>query len=188
MKKIIETPTLRTERLVLKPFDLEDAPILQKYFNNWNIIKHLNDQVPWPYPEDGVYSFFKNEAIPRIQKGHTLFWTITLSDKPIGIIEYRVVKEDKNPEDRGFWLAEPYWGQGLMTEASEAVNDFIFFDLKVEKMILDNFKNNIRSRRIKEKNGATYLETIKRAHRGGEIEIEMWELTAEKWKEFRQKS
>lgn len=187
MPKIIETPTLTTERLVLRPLTLDDAPALQKLFNNWNIIQHLNENVPWPYPDDGAYTFFRDDALPRMENLKAMIWTITLDSAPIGLIEYRAEpKFETDQENRGFWIGEPYWNKGYITEAVTAVNDFVFFDLGVEKMTLDNFKGNIASRRIKEKTGATYLHNVTRPHRGGTIEMEIWELTASDWKKFRE--
>jgi len=189
MAKIIETPTLTTERLVLRPLTIEDAPTLQKLFNNWNIIKHLNENVPWPYPDDGAHTYLKNDALPRMQNRQALIWTITLKGDPIGLIEYRAEpKFDTDQENRGFWIGEPYWNKGYITEAVIATNDYLFFDLGIEKMTLDNFKGNIASRRIKEKTGAIFTHTGTRPHRGGEIEMEFWELTAENWKKFREEN
>ena len=41
MSEITITPTLQTERLILRPLALSDAPAIQRHFNNWNIIQHL---------------------------------------------------------------------------------------------------------------------------------------------------
>ena len=41
MPEITITPTLQTERLILRPLALSDAPAIQRHFNNWNIIQHL---------------------------------------------------------------------------------------------------------------------------------------------------
>jgi len=189
MTKIVETPVLETERLVLRPLVLDDATTLQKLFNNWNIIKHLNENVPWPYPDDGAYTYFENDALPRMKNRKALIWTITLENVPIGLIEYRQEpKFDTDQENRGFWIGEPYWNKGYITEAVTAVNDFVFFELGVDKMTLDNFKGNIASRRIKEKTGATYLRLDTRPHRGDTIEVEIWELTAEDWKKFKEEN
>ncbi len=186
MTKIIATPTLETERLILRPVKIEDAPAIQKHFNNWNIIKNLLDTVPWPYPDDGAEDYLKNMVLPLIEKGETYVWTLNLKDKPnepIGLIEYRHVTD--RDDNRGFWLAEPYWKQGLMTEAVSAVNEFIFDDLKVQRIIVCNFKGNEASRRVKEKTGAVYIGTCEKPHHEGKIKSEMWELTAENWRKFK---
>lgn len=168
---------------------LEDAPIIQKHFNNWNIIKNLLDTVPWPYPDDGAEDFIKNNALPRMAKGEAFIWTIQPKenpDDPIGMIEFRY-KTDRD-DRRGFWLAEPYWKQGYMTEAVSTVNDFIFNELKVDRIVICNFKGNEGSRRVKEKTGATYIGTCEKNHHQGKTETELWELTAEQWEKFKAQS
>ena len=57
----MQTPLFKTERLILRPITLSDAPAVQKHFNNWNIIQNLSTAVPWPYPPDGAESFIRAE-------------------------------------------------------------------------------------------------------------------------------
>jgi len=69
----MKTPALETERLILRPLTLDDAPAIQKYFNDWHIIKNLSKAVPWPYPANGAENFIKENALPRMNnKGHML--------------------------------------------------------------------------------------------------------------------
>ena len=56
---MMATPILTTERLMLRPLALSDAPAIQRHFNNWNIIRNLAAVVPWPYPADGAERFTK---------------------------------------------------------------------------------------------------------------------------------
>jgi [ribosomal protein S5]-alanine N-acetyltransferase len=42
----MDTPTLHTRRLILRPVALPDAPAIQRHFNNWNIIQNLATVVP----------------------------------------------------------------------------------------------------------------------------------------------
>ncbi len=50
--------SLETARLILKPVELADAPQLQILFRHWEIVKYLVNIVPWPYPPDGMETFF----------------------------------------------------------------------------------------------------------------------------------
>jgi len=119
------TPTIPTRRLVLRPLALSDAPAIQRHFNNWNIIRRLASVVPWPYPDDGAVTFIRQQ-LEKIAAGEEIYqWVLVLQDgdgEAIGNINFRLRTD--NPEgNRGFWLAEPYWNRGLMTEAISSVND-----------------------------------------------------------------
>jgi ribosomal-protein-alanine N-acetyltransferase len=85
-------------------------------------------------------------------------------------------------ENRGFWLARRFWGQGLMTEACEAVTDYAFDVLGFERLMLCNAVGNIRSRRIKEKAGATFLY-VEPARFVDPVltQHEVWELRRTAW-------
>ena len=78
MSEITVTPTLETQRLILRPLARSDAPAIQRHFNNWNIIKHLAQVVPWPYPEDGAVTFITRE-LERVAEGEVIYnWMLVL--------------------------------------------------------------------------------------------------------------
>lgn len=183
----MKTPALETNRLILRPVTLEDAPAIQKHFGRWEIIQHMAPPVPWPYPKDGAITFLKNIALPQMERGEGHNWAITLKNMPdecIGVIGFRFLKKGQN-ENRGFWLAEEYWGQGIMTEAIAATNDFIFFELGIKKFTVISAKSNIASRRVKEKTGARFLRMTELEHHSGEKKAEIWEVMKEKWMEVK---
>jgi [ribosomal protein S5]-alanine N-acetyltransferase len=183
----MKTPVLETERLILRPIALDDAPAIQKYFNNWNIIGKLASVVPWPYPEDGAEIFIRENCLPGMDSETSFVWVIIPKsgpDEAIGVIDFRI-HEKGDLANRGFWLAESFHGQGYMTEAVIAVNDFIFFQLGIEKFIVANAKGNIQSRRIKKKTAARLIGTRMVPHNNGDNETEIWEMTKENWKKFR---
>ena len=62
------TPTLQTERLLLTPLQLADAPAMQQLFPQWEIVRFLNNRVPWPYPEDGALRYIQDVALPASEK------------------------------------------------------------------------------------------------------------------------
>ena len=78
MSEITITPTLQTERLILRPLAMSDAPAIQRHFNNWNIIQHLAQVVPWPYPENGAEIFIARE-LERVASGQVIYnWMLAL--------------------------------------------------------------------------------------------------------------
>ena len=111
MTKKLKTPILETGRLTLKPLGPEYLDDLQRHFNNWNIIKNLNGNVPWPYPKDGTKTFYETDLKPRLDQGHDHAWVITEKGKSeaLGLIEFRATPP-KDETHRGFWIAEDHWG------------------------------------------------------------------------------
>ena len=108
------TDVLETRRLTLRPLMLEDAPRTQELFPQWKIVKYLNAIVPWPYPADGVLTYYRDVALPAIASGEQWVWTRRLKESPeehIGIIHLR--RGENN--HRGFWLGLPWQGRGLMS-------------------------------------------------------------------------
>jgi ribosomal-protein-alanine N-acetyltransferase len=176
-------PILHTERLILRPLALSDAPAIQRHFNNWNIIRNLAAVVPWPYPADGAESFVRLQ-LEKIAAGEEIYqWVLVLRDgdnEAIGNIHFRP-RVDSIKGNRGFWLAEPYWNRGLMSEAIEAVNDFAFVTLGIEHFHVCNVASNVASRRVKQKTGAEFVGYIELAHHNGETRSERWIVTRANW-------
>src|SRR5579863_1856521 len=179
----MDTPTLQTSRLTLRPLALTDAPAIQQHFNNWNIIKNLATVVPWPYPEDGAESFIRQQLAKIAAGEQSYHWGLVLRSgdgQVIGSISFRSQPESLKG-NRGFWLAEPYWNQGLMTEAVAAVNDFVFNMLGIESFHVLNAASNIGSRRVKQKTGAEFVGYAELPHHNGERKAEKWKVTRAGW-------
>jgi len=179
------TPTLTTARLRLEPVAMEHAPALQRHFADWEVIRHLSSTVPWPYPEDGVERFFMDHLLPRVEAGLVMAWALVLRqiDEPIGLLEWRCAPEAS--DNRGFWLSAAHRGQGLMTEAVTAFQDYIFFELGVERIFVLNALANEASRRIKQKTGAVFVENTTLDHHSGETATQRWVVTREAWQALR---
>jgi [ribosomal protein S5]-alanine N-acetyltransferase len=174
------TPELQTKRLLLKPLELADAPQIQLLFPHWEIVRYLRNIVPWPYPPDGAHHFIENIALPAIQRGDEWIWTLRLKTEPDSLIGSISLAKGEN-DNRGFWLGLPWQGQGLMTEATEAVTDYWFNVLKFNVLRAPKAIANAASRRISEKNGMRIIATEEREYVGGKFVSEIWEITAEEW-------
>ena len=73
-------PTLETARLCLVPLQLADAEQVQSLFGTWDVVQYLNDRVPWPYPAGGAYAYFRDVAMPAIERGDEWHWTLRLKE------------------------------------------------------------------------------------------------------------
>ncbi len=174
-------PDLQTARLWLRPLELADAEQTQLLFPRWEIVRYLSNVVPWPYPADGAYKFYRDSALPAMDRGDEWHWTLRLKSEPDRLIGSISLIKGKDT-NRGFWLGLPWHGQGLMTEACEAATDYWFDTLKFPVLRAPKAVANTASRRISEKRGMRMVAVEERNYVSGRLRTEIWEITAEEWR------
>ncbi len=175
------TPSLETRRFLLRPLELADAAQAQILFPQWEIVRFLNSRVPWPYPPDGALTFYRDVALPAVERGDAWHWTLRLKTTPGELIGNISLVCGEN-DNRGFWLGLPWQGQGLMSEACQAVTDDWFNTLQFPRLRVAKATANAASRRISEKQSMRVVATVERDHVSGRLPAEVWEITAEEWK------
>lgn len=176
-------PPLETARLILRPLELPDAAQIQALFPQWEIVRHLANVVPWPYPPDGAETFIRR-ALGETERGNAWHWTIRLKNDPEQLIG-AIGLMRSGPGNRGFWIAPPWQGQGYASETCEAVTEYWFEVLKFEKLRVPKAAENIPSRRISEKQGMRMVEVVESDYVCGRLPTEIWEITREEWKKRR---
>jgi RimJ/RimL family protein N-acetyltransferase len=174
------TPTLETSRLLLTPLELADAEQAQLLFPQWEIVRYLNNKVPWPYPPDGALTYYRDVALPAVEEGRQWHWTLRLKGNSGQMIGSIGLMRAEN-ENRGFWIAPQWQGRGLMSEACEVVTDYWFNTLKFPVLRAPKAVINVASRRISEKQGMRLVATEERDFVCGRLSSEIWEITAEEW-------
>jgi [ribosomal protein S5]-alanine N-acetyltransferase len=135
--------------------------------------------VPWPYPADGALVFYRNVAIPAMERGDAWHWTVRLKTDPDRIIG--TIGLTRGEGNRGFWLDPAFQRQGLMLEASDCVTDFWFRVLEMPLMRVPKAVENTGSRRISEKQGMRMVALEDRDYVSGRLPSEIWEITREEW-------
>lgn len=180
-----ELPVFTTSRLILRPIRQSDAESYQKYFSDREVIENLAYTVPWPYPQDGASAFIEAVLLPS--QGHDRWaWGIFRKEFPDELIGCIDLWREGRPENRGFWLGRPFWGQGYMSEAVIPINDYAFDHLGFKTLIFSNARGNHRSHRVKEKTGARFTGYYPAKFVNPDLtEAESWELTAENWREWK---
>ena len=172
---------LETARLLLRPLELADAEAAQKLFPDWEIVKYLAPRVPWPYPDDGALTYYRDDALPAMARGDEWHWSLRLKSDPARLIGVVSLMKGENG-NRGFWLGLPWQRQGLMSEAMEAVTDYWFHELGFPVLRVPKVVANTASRRISEKGGMRLVAAEERDCVSGRFLTEVWEITAEEWR------
>ena len=176
------TPVLHTPRLVLRPVRSKDAPVIQKRFPQWEVVRWLDARVPWPYPADGATTFV-TACLEEMARGEKAHWAIVPRQGPADLIGLINLWPDDgvNRNQRGFWLDPAWQQQGLMTEAADRVTDYAFRALGWPCLWLTNAQDNHASRRIKEKQGARLDDLMIGHHVGGTGTVMVWQLMRDDW-------
>ena len=150
--------TIRTERLLLRPHTLEDAPEYARLISEWDVMKMLTSP---PHP------FRLAHAQEYLGSLRDVPWSyaITRDGAMMGNLRIGV--------RLGFWLGKPHWGQGYMTEAVAALIDTYFDSTNADGIESGVFPDNPASRGVHAKLG--FHETgTHREHsnaRGGEVDL-----------------
>lgn len=134
----------------LRPFNISDIDSLVKYANNSKIAANLTNQFPHPYTKENGEAFIKmaTQNIPI-----TIF-AIDINGNASGGIGIHLQNDIhiKNAE-LGYWLAEPFWGKGIMTKAVTQMVDYGFKTFDITRIFARPYGTNIGSQKVLEKAG-----------------------------------
>src|SRR3984957_11144307 len=97
---------LQTVRLLLRPLQLADAEQAQPLFAEWEIVKYLNAEGPWPYPKNRVYHYHRVEALTAIERREDWHWSLRLKESP-EILMGSIGLFQSLTDNRGYWLGLP---------------------------------------------------------------------------------
>jgi RimJ/RimL family protein N-acetyltransferase len=134
----------------LRPWNSEDLDSLVQYANNFNIAKNLTNQFPYPYTREAGEAFIKMAAHDHPRR----IFVIEVNGEAAGGIGLHLQTDihAKNAE-LGYWLAEPYWGKGIMTQAVKQMVEYGFKTFDVDRIFARPFGTNLGSQKVLEKAG-----------------------------------
>ena len=143
---------MESERLIIRPWHESDAETLFKYASD----PEVGPRAGWP-PHKSVE---ESKEIIRTVFNNDHTWAIVLkpTNEAIGCIGYYVFGESninigKNDVEAGYWLAKPYWNQGICTEALGLMIEHIRKTTDIKSLISGHFVDNPASGRVMEKCG-----------------------------------
>ena len=100
----------------IRKWKLSDAKDLSVALSNKKIQDNLRDGLPYPYLEQDGIDYIS--SMLSANEDETFAFAITLDDKVIGSIGvFRQQNIHRQTGEMGYYIAEEYWGKGIMTEA-----------------------------------------------------------------------
>ena len=146
---------LETKRLILRPWQEDDAEDLYKYASDPDI----GSPAGWQ-PHTSVEN--SREIIRTVLSApETYAVCLRENGKPVGSIGFHRadLAELDDEYELGYWIGKPFWGQGLIPEASREMLRHAFEDLGMNRIWCGYYDGNVKSRRVQEKLGFVYHHT-----------------------------
>jgi RimJ/RimL family protein N-acetyltransferase len=177
----IDIAELITDRLVMRPPREDDIPALVELANNRRIAEMLA-RLPHPYTETEARTFIT-----------------MLAGQPLSGAAYALTRKDNgafvgvaglNATPRGlelgYWIGEPYWGDGFATEAAHALVDLAFRATNIQVLHVSCRVINPASRRVIHKCGFQYAgQGMMDSAVAGKVPVERYRLDRKTWQSLR---
>lgn len=147
--------TITTKRLLLRPFEIEDAENVYRLCNDNKIHKGTLN-LPYPYTMECALNW-----IPTHKENfdNDKAYEFAITDRKTGVL-YGCIslsnhQEYKNGEC-GYWIGSEFWGNGYASEALTALIEFAFVYKDFHKVYARHFEFNPASGRVMQKSGMVY--------------------------------
>ncbi|MEP7291318.1 MAG: GNAT family N-acetyltransferase [Chloroflexota bacterium] len=151
---------LETERLILRPLEMTDAPTIHELAGHPEIAATTLN-MPHPYPEGAAEAFIQSQIDHRDSRDNFTFGMTRKSDSQLMGDFHVHIEERHQRAEFGYWIGKPYWNQGYTSETARRLIDYCFAELGVHRVCASYFTHNLASRRVMEKAGMTYEGTLR---------------------------
>jgi [ribosomal protein S5]-alanine N-acetyltransferase len=145
---------------VVRSWRPDDLDSLVAHADNRNVWLNLRDRFPHPYTRRAGREFIRQA---RTQQPETMF-AIAVDDAAVGGIGFTVLTDvERMSAEIGYWLGEPFWGRGIVTEALVAVTRYAIETCRLTRVFALPFASNKASCRVLEKAGYALEAHLRRS-------------------------
>ena len=161
----------------IRKWKLSDAKDLAVALSNRKIQDNLRDGLPYPYTEQDGADYIS--SMLSANENDTFAFAITVDNKVVGSIGvFRQENIHRQTAELGYYVAEEYWGRGIMTEAVKKICEYVFCKSDILRIYAEPFAYNAASCRVLEKAGFQYEGTLRSnaVKNGKVIDMKMYSL------------
>lgn len=138
-----------------------DAKDLALALNNKKILDNLRDGIPFPYTERDAEAYI--QSVLNAPSGSQYAWAIQAEGKAVGSIGiFRQENIHRFTAELGYYIAEPCWGKGLVTQAVKEACEAVFAQTDIVRIFAEPFAHNAASCRVLEKAGFVFEGRLKK--------------------------
>lgn len=178
-----EQPTLETERLLLRPFELADAGDVQCLAGDRRVAE-MTTNIPHPY-EDGMAEHWFETHPQSFENGEAVTFAIVCreSGELVGAVGLMDMLNYARRGEIGYWVGVPFWNRGYCTEAARAIVDYGFATLGLQRIFGRFMARNPASGRVMEKCGMRREGCLRRHETkwGEPVDMVLYGILREEW-------
>lgn len=175
------TQTIKTQRLVLRRFRMEDA---QAMFDNWASDDEVTKYLTWPtHTTVDASAMVLEDWVSSYQREDFYLWAIEFEGQTVGSISVVEQNSDIGKAEIGYCIGRHWWHKGIMSEALKAVMGHLFDEVGFNRLQACHDPRNTHSGAVMRKCGMTYEGTHRQSDRNnqGICDASVYALLSSEW-------
>ncbi len=153
------TQTIKTRRLILRKFSVDDAPLM---FKNWANDERVTKYLTWcPHQSCEETKNLLEAWCKEYERTNYYNWAIEFDSEPIGNVSVVRWRDSDEWVELGYCMQYNLWNKGIITEAVSAVIDFMFEEVNVHSVRIEYASPNVGSGKVAQKCGLTLEGTMR---------------------------
>ncbi|MCM2465093.1 GNAT family N-acetyltransferase [Methanoculleus oceani] len=182
-----QQPVLVTDRLLLRPFTLADAPEVQRLAGDYEVASSTLE-IPYPYPDGAAENWVATHR-PGFENGVHVVYAVTRAriGDLVGAVGLVEINRRHGRAELGYWVARPCWCRGYATEAARAAIEYGFSVLGLHRIYAMHFSRNPASGRVMEKCGMAHEAHLREHDRKWGVfeDVDVRGVLHDEWRERR---
>ena len=162
---IPDTIKINADYYLSTHFIASDVDSYVNYLNDKEIYKNTL-RIPFPYTKSDAEWFINHVKEREKDFGQPMHWQLRNKTHELigGIGLFGQYGKNSHKDEIEYWIAKPFWNNGLMTKTLNILSKFIFEHYNIVRIEATIFYYNIASQRVLEKCGFNYEGTLKKAY------------------------
>lgn len=177
------TVGLYSEQLILRRFTIQDADAM---YGNWASDPEVTKFLTWPTHRDAALTAsILREWVSAYESASFYQWAIVPKElgQPIGSISVVSYDESTNMAEIGYCIGQKWWHCSYTSEALRTVMDFLFREVKINRLVAKHDTNNPHSGSVMKKCGMTFEGVLRSAGRNnqGIVDTAVYSILAKEY-------
>lgn len=171
----MEQAEIITDRLLLRPFEPDDAAAVRELANNL-AVSGTTLNIPFPYPPGTAEKWISTHR-RNFELRTSAIYAITLAESAVLLGTITLTWINRTQAELGYWIGEPHWNRGYCSEAVGGLIEFAFEFFEISKIVAEHLRVNPASGRVMQKAGMRRIGSrCKKDRDGNPAQMDIYEI------------